>query len=104
MSELKPVAWEMKKNDESYHSITPNEDSTLLKKSRVDQDWVVTPLYSIPEGYVLVPEEPTQNMVKAGCDAIRKNGGEGSDEELSGDAVCAYKVMINELGEGLHEQ
>lgn len=52
-------------------------------------------IYScIPEGYVLVPIEPTITQSLAGMRAIDANGGEGDDDSLITDAVEAYKAMI----------
>lgn len=49
---------------------------------------------SVPEGWQLVPVEPTQEMVVAGGGAIDMNGGEGGDDEMQSDAIHAYSAML----------
>lgn len=55
--EGKPTAWEMKRDDGSYHSITPNEGSAFLQAKRKDQDWTVTPLYTKRDVYLALADE-----------------------------------------------
>jgi hypothetical protein len=58
---------------------------------QVGMDDVPTAEYELPEGYVLVPVEPTEKMFKAGL------GWRESDSELEGEyrmVYESYKAMI----------
>lgn len=49
---------------------------------------------AVPEGWKLVPVDPSLEMVVAGGGAIDMNGGEGGDDEMQSDAIHAYCAML----------
>jgi len=60
MSELKPYAWVVE--NVSTGASCVDSDYSFASSVENNKDWEVTPLYAIPEGYVLVPEEPTEDQ------------------------------------------
>ncbi len=48
----------------------------------------------VPAGFVLMPVEPTPEMLDAAGQALSKNGAEGNVVELQGDAHTAYASMV----------
>ena len=55
---------------------------------------------AVPDGYVLVPKEPTVFMTDAGVRAASLNGAEGSDQEVRGDVLAAWASMLAAAQEG----
>ncbi|WP_027855586.1 hypothetical protein [Marinobacterium litorale] len=82
MSELKPVAWLYEAVDESIRVTDYEQFAEMHGRD-------VTPLYAIPEGYALVPVEPTDAMVDAALACA-------DDESIPEDAFAqsAYRAMI----------
>lgn len=62
---MKPIAWMYE-----YDGIVPDIDSSSLIKTERweagrEEPWTETPLYAIPEGFALVPKEPTVETLDA---------------------------------------
>ena len=76
-------------------------DDRVAEVAGVRDGWRKTPLYlhpapSAPEGYVMVPVEPTEAMIYAGREADR--GWQYSNSEENGLAVI-YKAMLSARSE-----
>lgn len=83
MSELNPVAWSLE-----YNGTHVTADKSLAMSLKAD-GVPVAPLYAIPDGYVLVPVEPTDAMI----DEIR------TDERFTNRAMrVRYQYMLNAAG------
>lgn len=93
MKNMKPVAWLCK--NKSTGRVFVDLNDIRYSNTRERNDWESTPLYAIPEGFVVVPVEPTGKMIDAWFDQLSKNGFhvEGSDLTIS-DAVATYKAML----------
>lgn len=63
-SGLKLTAWMYEHDGQVYEKEPPIV--TPFKWSSCNEPWTETPLYALPPGYVLVPEEPTKEMIEAG--------------------------------------
>lgn len=87
MEELKPVAWMW---EHFGTRVTTNKKNAIdLEKFGVN----LTPLYAIPDGYALVPVEPTKTMIDAMCEVIAYCGPESDYVE---DAISTYKAMLSD--------
>jgi len=85
MSELKPAAWMWEYNGQQVTA-----DKNLAMSLRAD-GVPVAPLYAIPEGYALVPVEPTESMIDAMAASLAHSSPSTTWAE---DAKKAYKAMI----------
>ena len=85
MSELKPVAWSLE-----YNGTHVTADKSLAMSLKAD-GVPVTPLYAIPDGYALVPVEPTESMIDAMAASLAHSSPSTTWAE---DAKKAYKAMI----------
>ena len=86
MSELKPAAWQFKNVDGEWRNGTEHHNHY---KNTVDAGYEVRHLYAIPEGYALVPVDPTDAMI----DEIR------TDERFTNRAMrVRYQSMLNAAG------
>ena len=85
MSELKPVAWSLE-----YNGTHVTADKSLAMSLKADCV-PVTPLYAIPDGYALVPVEPTESMIDAMAASLAHSSPSTTWAE---DAKKAYKAMI----------
>ena len=86
--ELKPVAWRYMDVEENFRV---TEYPSFAKSYGFD----VVPLYAIPDGYALVPIEPTREMREAFHDSY--------EDYENGDASCPdaqWKAMIAAAQEG----
>lgn len=86
--ELKPVAWMW----EHYGIHTTTNKSNALDLERFGVN--LTPLYAIPEGYALVPVEPTVEMLKSGANEIPVAFCPDDFDPFEYDAKMAYKAMV----------
>lgn len=84
LARQEPVAW----RHSNTHSLHDTEDDVYL----ADGDSVAEPLYiapqpsQLPDGWQLVPIEPTWEMIAAGC--------QPGDVIDNADMACAYMAML----------
>lgn len=91
MKQLEPVAWKLEKGNDTLTT----HHKELADKFRIEGGPVrITDLYAIPPGYVVVPEEPTEDMLIAGQEAwvvCKTNRSAVEDCEHS---AAVWKAMI----------
>lgn len=82
------------------------EDWNLTEEERDDLDNLVsrivavvkTEAQAVPKGFVLVPKEPTQEMIQAGLEKVRESWDDAPPDGFNsftwGDMVATWKTMI----------
>lgn len=84
---MKPVAWQHRAHEDSKWCIIDGPDSLLADQLR-SQGGEVRKLYAIPDGYVVVPVEPTKEMQHAVMNKFA-----ACDECIN--PFEAYRIMIS---------
>lgn len=60
--------------------------------------WQAAKAQAVPDGFVVVPKEPTQEMIQAGLEKVRESWDdapvEGFDSFTWGDMVATWKAVI----------
>ena len=73
---IRPIAYEVELQlfpDRGTLIYTNEEFLNMPNRAKLLEKGAAVPLYAIPEGYALVPIEPTQEMVNAYLDAMDSN-------------------------------
>lgn len=68
-NKLKPSGYDI----EGIGTLIHPDDIFPRRLEEFKKEGIVTPLYAIPAGFSLVPDEPTQLMLDAGLNAIGPN-------------------------------
>lgn len=103
---LEPVAWI---DPDSLQALQKNGSMTTYVQGKKHNMYFPTPLYAIPDGYVVVPVQPTGAMIDAavntpqmqmvnsivGTHSLRCGGSIGLGPTKSTSAIAeAYRAMI----------
>lgn len=83
--QIKPAAWQFYQNGEWRTGMETNNH----RQNTEEGGFPVRDLYAIPEGYALVPVEPTEEMLKAAIYDTSYDGGGDFDATIGN-----WKAMI----------
>lgn len=84
---LEPVAWQFrhKPTNASWNYCSKTDAAEFAAIG----DYETRPLYAIPEGYKVVPVEPTEAMLRAGREVFGEHV-----EDTDSDYLRIYRAMI----------